>query len=216
MLNTFTGLCLVFTAFGALVSGSPIVPSDSGMPPISGSLTVPTPTTGMPMPPATTSGMPTTPPSNTTLTLPAGVTLDFILSAQGTQNYTCDPTTNTWVSVGALARLSNNSIIYDPRHFVGFHYFIQEAGALSPVFDLSLSEPNNPGNNLVICKKLAQESSPDGANNVQWLLLERARGGLANFVMRVRTVGGQPPAGSCHPSEKVRTVPYSANYVFFK
>jgi hypothetical protein len=133
------------------------------------------------------------------------------------QNYTCDPSTSTWVNVGALAHLSNSSLEYDPSKLVGFHYFVNETGTLSPEWDLSRSQPNNEGNNFVVATKIGQFSSPDGPQNVPWLLVQGNQGGLARFVMRAQTKGGVPKTPNCNADRdtSLLAVPYTSLYIFF-
>ncbi|GAB5586632.1 hypothetical protein Unana1_01532 [Umbelopsis nana] len=153
------------------------------------------------------------------ITLPQGATLDFSLAAEGTQNYTCNATSQTWVLVGALAHLSNSTLYYEPSKLVGFHYFVWNNGALSPEWDLSLSQPDNQGNNFVIGTKIGQVASPDGPTNVPWLLVQGNEGenGLARFIVRVLTEGGVPQSPSCNPStDSYLTVPYKSLYMFWK
>ncbi|CAM0141494.1 unnamed protein product [Umbelopsis sp. WA50703] len=148
---------------------------------------------------------------------PNNAELKFALAAEGSQNYTCDPSTSTWVNVGALAHLSNSSLEYDPSKLVGFHYFVNETGTLSPEWDLSRSQPNNEGNNFVVATKIGQFSSPDGPQNVPWLLVQGNQGGLARFVMRAQTKGGVPKTPNCNADRdtSLLAVPYTSLYIFF-
>ncbi|KAJ2965041.1 hypothetical protein NQZ79_g77 [Umbelopsis isabellina] len=148
---------------------------------------------------------------------PDNAQLKFSLAAEGSQNYTCDPSTSTWVNVGALAHLSNSSLEYDPSKLVGFHYFVNETGTLSPEWDLSRSQPDNDGNNFVVASKIGQFASPDGPQNVPWLLVQGNQGGLARFVMRAQTKGGVPHTPNCDPNQSapLLVVPYTSIYIFF-
>ncbi|KAG2186950.1 hypothetical protein INT44_003178 [Umbelopsis vinacea] len=148
--------------------------------------------------------------------LPQGANLKFSLFAEGTQNYTCDSTTHMWTNVGALAHLSNSTLEYDPSKLVGFHYFTEQDGVLSPEWDLSLSEPYDENGNHVIAKKISQYASPDGPENVPWLLVQGIEGDLAKFVTRIITKGGVPRQPNCDPSQSdYLTVPYTSLYMFF-
>ncbi|KAH8549965.1 hypothetical protein BGW37DRAFT_458358 [Umbelopsis sp. PMI_123] len=150
------------------------------------------------------------------ITLPQNLTLEFSLFAEGTQNYTCDSSTKMWTNVGALAHLSNTTLEYDPSKLVGFHYFVNYTGVLSPEWDLSLSQPDNTDGNHVIAKKISQINSPDGPNNVPWLLVQQVEGSLAKFVTRIITDGGVPRQPNCDPSyDSKLTVPYTALYMFY-
>lgn len=121
-----------------------------------------------------------------------------------------------WDNVGALAHLSNSSLHYEPSKLVGFHYFVESGGALSPEWDLSISQANNAVNNYVIGTKTGQQASPDGPTNVPWLLVQGIQGDLARFIVRVQTEGGVPQSPNCNPaSDSYLAVPYTALYMFF-
>jgi hypothetical protein len=77
----------------------------------------------------------------------------------------------------------------------GQHYFVEQNGALVPVWDLTSSGENagNP-NAIVFTEKVKSAPSPDGPENVDWVELKKLSGGLANLVYRVDTVKGQPPS----------------------
>jgi hypothetical protein len=121
-----------------------------------------------------------------------------------------------WDNVGALAHLSNSSLHYEPSKLVGFHYFVESGGALSPEWDLSISQANNAVNSYVIGTKIGQQASPDGPTNVPWLLVQGIQGDLARFVVRLQTEGGVPQSPNCNPaSDSYLVVPYTALYMFF-
>jgi hypothetical protein len=77
----------------------------------------------------------------------------------------------------------------------GQHYFVNQAGTLEPVWDLTSSGPftGNPGA-IIFAHKVQTAASPDGPNNVAWLELKKDSGALANTVYRINTVQGQPPS----------------------
>jgi Protein of unknown function (DUF3455) len=77
----------------------------------------------------------------------------------------------------------------------GQHYFVNQAGTLEPVWDLTSSGPfsGNPGA-IVFAHKVQTAASPDGPNNVALLELKKDSGELANTVYRLNTVNGQPPS----------------------
>jgi hypothetical protein len=77
----------------------------------------------------------------------------------------------------------------------GQHYFVEQNGALVPVWDLRSSGENtgNP-NAIVFAQKVKSAPSPNGPKNIDWVELKKLSGGLANQVYRVDTVKGQPPS----------------------
>ena len=77
----------------------------------------------------------------------------------------------------------------------GQHYFVEQNGALVPVWDLRSSGENtgNP-NAIVFAQKFKDVPSPDGPADIDWVELKKLSGGLANLVYRVDTVKGQPPS----------------------
>jgi Protein of unknown function (DUF3455) len=77
----------------------------------------------------------------------------------------------------------------------GQHYFVEQNGALVPVWDLRSSGENAGNTNaIVFTEKVKSAPSPDGPDNVDWVELKKLSGGLANLVYRVDTVKGQPPS----------------------
>jgi hypothetical protein len=77
----------------------------------------------------------------------------------------------------------------------GSYYFVNQNGALVPVWDLSSSGPyaGNP-NAVVYAQKYKSTPSPDGPVDIDWVELKKVSGGLANVIYRVNTVHGQPPS----------------------
>jgi len=173
---------------------------------------------------------------NATLSLPAGQTAisvptdaspAYIALGVGVQNYTCTAA-GTYTSAGALAELFDISCLVGKPSFatiqdsrglpcLGRHYFITNpanSSTISPEFDLGRSKgPGTAG--IIIAKKLGGIPSPVGPTNVDWLELGNQSGGLAKYVFRVDTQGGQPPA-SCKPGSPLLSVPYKAKYWLFK
>jgi hypothetical protein len=77
----------------------------------------------------------------------------------------------------------------------GQHYFVEQNGALVPVWDLRSSGENaGNANAIVFTEKVKSTPSPDGPDNVDWVELKKLSGGLANQVYRVDSVKGQPPS----------------------
>jgi hypothetical protein len=75
---------------------------------------------------------------------------------------------------------------------LGVHDFVKYNGTLTPTFDFTSSQ-GDP-NAIFFGKKIEDVPSPDGSDNVDWLVLQNVLGKLANTVYRVNTVKGQPPA----------------------
>jgi len=95
----------------------------------------------------------------------------------------------------------------------GDYYFVEQNGALVPVWDLRSSGPyaGNP-NAIVFAQKYKSTPSPDGPVNIDWVELQKLSGGLANVIYRVKTVQGQPPP-TCSPGTYA-IVKYTAVYLF--
>jgi hypothetical protein len=94
---------------------------------------------------------------------------------------------------------------YDPNLFqllnedyylpiLGQHYFIEQDGELSPVWDFRANGPTtgNP-KAIIVAKEAGHIPSPSGYPNVDWVELSNVSGELADKVFRVYTVGGDPP-----------------------
>ncbi|ORX55787.1 hypothetical protein DM01DRAFT_1285753, partial [Hesseltinella vesiculosa] len=87
---------------------------------------------------------------------------------------------------------------------------------LSPEWDLSLSQPHGGSSSFLIGKKTGSMASPDGTQNVPWLVVETVEGNLAKFVSRTQTYGGVPEHPYCDVSkDKWLLVPYTSVYSFF-
>jgi hypothetical protein len=85
-----------------------------------------------------------------------------------------------------------NQVNYMP--ILGQHYFIEQDGELSPVWDFRANGPTTGNSNAIIVAKEAGDfPSPAGYPNVDWVELTRVSGELADTVLRVYTVGGDPP-----------------------
>jgi hypothetical protein len=97
----------------------------------------------------------------------------------------------------------------------GQHYFVEQNGALVPVWDLRSSGENAGNTNaIVFAEKVKNTPSPDGPDNVDWVELKKLSGGLADQVYRVDTVKGQPPSTV---SSSLDIVPVlSNNMIFFE
>jgi hypothetical protein len=183
------------------------------------------------------------PANQTALSIPADAKPVYVAVGVGVQNYTCSDA-GTYVTAGAVADLWDISCliklgplfdkvqdlafgIYNKAKSplllqgiaqalppLGHHIFILNAdGSKSPLFDFTSSTQRSDA--FIIAKKLGDISSPAGSTNVNWLELGNVSGGLANFVFRLDTKAGQPPA-SCTPGSPLISVKYTAKYWFFK
>ncbi|KAF8577686.1 hypothetical protein K439DRAFT_1639485 [Ramaria rubella] len=179
------------------------------------------------------------------LTAPTDAKPIFIAVGLGTQNYSCNAA-GTFTSIGAVATLLDASCVFNIISAIankdseasiaidavtaalgssplvlGHHYFVDNptgAAGVSPTFDFRAdSEKGNP-NAFVITAKTGDIPAPTNpTTNVDWLSLAAipGQGELASNVFRIFTLGGQPPS-SCTPGSAPITVPYAANYWFFK
>ena len=160
----------------------------------------------------------------------------------GTQNYTCNSTTNTYSSNVAVANLYDITSLVQSNtkdslsklylknsqdcnaddnplqlNHVGLHYF---DAASKPNFDFTKS-----GKGWLQAKKGAGVPAPNSASKgvepykngaVDWLYLLDNGAGVSQqlqSVYRAWTAGGKPPA-TCSGSEQVQ-VPYAAEYWFY-
>ena len=132
--------------------------------------------------------------------------------ARGTQNYTCtarpDGAGAEWKLTAPEANLYASADPGAPQ--VGTH----SAGP-----SWVASDGSHFGGNGAAAKK----ASPD-PSAIPWLLVPKKEGDTAGtlggveYVQRVDTVGGQPPATGCDAGSTGATVkiPYSATYVFYR
>lgn len=131
--------------------------------------------------------------------------------ARGTQNYTCTARPDggaEWKLSAPEATLHTSAEAGAPQ--VGTH-----GGGPTWVA--------NDGSRFVGDGAAAKKTSPD-PSAVPWLLVPKKEGDAAGtlggveYVQRVDTVGGLPPATGCNPATVGATVPipYSATYVFYR
>jgi len=182
----------------------------------------------------------------TQLVVPPGEKPAYVTLGAGVQNYTCSSTTGLYTSTGALAALYDVSCVYGTSAFdtitevafsklptdiskleqelanpptdglLGFHYFVTTESGISPKFDFSGTSQTNDPYAFVITSKVGDIPAPTGSpNDIDWLELTNIQGDLARTVFRVQTKGGQPPA-YCSPGSPDISVPYTAEYWFFK
>jgi Protein of unknown function (DUF3455) len=148
--------------------------------------------------------------------VPVGVSQFLVAHAKGVQIYKCQSGTNgtfSWAFVEPRADLvgDNGQII---KHAKGPTW-------TAPADGSSVSrDPNR-------AVKSVSVTPPD--HDIPWLLVPVAAAGSSNdpgdlltgttFVQRIHTQGGtQPPNASCkaQTADKVKEVPYQADYVFFR
>jgi hypothetical protein len=133
--------------------------------------------------------------------------------AKGTQNYTCsakpDGSGAEWKLTAPEAKL----------------YASTEPGAAQVgVHGAGPSWDANDGTRFVGNAAAAKKVPSPEASAIPWLLVPKKDGdasgtlGGVEFVQRLDTVGGQPPATGCDAASVGATVkvPYSATYVFFR
>lgn len=72
---------------------------------------------------------------------------------------------------------------------LGQHYFIDNgSGGIAPVWDFR----DTLGSDAVVVAALVADL-PEPSPNVDWLSLDNVSGGLADDILRIYTVGGDPP-----------------------
>ena len=89
---------------------------------------------------------------------------------------------------------------------IGYHYFVNDTGTLSPKFDFTSAGPTkgNP-DAFVVGTKAVGVPAPNSARDIDWLELKAVSGKVADEVFRVETRGGQPPT----------SVSFSLSLIFF-
>ena len=154
----------------------------------------------------------------------------FISNEIGTQNYTCNSTSGTFITSANTAeaqlfdvtqfytgvQLDTNIPPINDLKAVGSHFFVVDplnSGSLSPKFQ--------SGHNFVIGAKNASAASTVPTFSVASVLLQniqpgKAGGSLADWVVRTNSVGGVIPQiiNSCSGNEQI-AIPYRADYLFF-
>jgi hypothetical protein len=155
----------------------------------------------------------------------------LILINAGTQNYTCNATTNTYSTSGtAVAKLLDVTQFYagdavplalpaiQDLDVVGSHYYVPNplnaAGAAIPRFenhkDFFIGTKNNSVPSLAPAFSVATVL----LQNIQ---VGNAGGNLADWVVRTYTLGGVTPVelNTCKDGDTI-AIPYKAQYLFFK
>jgi len=176
----------------------------------------------------TITNQPSTPlPDN--LTLPDGQDFKFLLYGSGVQVYQCTANSTagqpgSWTLVGPNAYLVNDvsSDSFDPSMEVAHHYFQATAVNGGRATWESLVQGDT---SLVITKIIGQSDSPDGPENIPWLLTQTTStqpGGQFSditYVLRVNTQDGvAPSAESCgtdYPNTAKFNSTYTTEYWYF-
>jgi hypothetical protein len=190
------------------------------------------------------------PAGQNNLTVPAGQHVSAVTVGFGVQNYTCNSTSQTWSSVGAVVQVLDTSCLLgqpelsniqddvfsawnampssitiqdvigmmnDCSIVLGQHYFIADPGnpsQLDPVWDFRPSIKGDP-NAFVVAAVIGDLPAPTSPDDVDWLELKGVQGDLANFVFRVDTKSGQPPA-SCSAGDAPISVKFATQYWLMK
>jgi len=103
------------------------------------------------------------------------------------------------------------------RIVLGQHFFLAGSGnppQLEPVWDFRASIKGDP-NAFVVASVIGDLKAPTGPGDVDWLELNKVSGDLADFVFRVETKAGQPPA-SCSAGDAPISVKFATQYWLMK
>ncbi|KAJ7142024.1 hypothetical protein C8R43DRAFT_1097646 [Mycena crocata] len=175
------------------------------------------------------------PAGQTNLVAPSTAPL-FVSLGVGVQNYTCNPTTLTYASAGAVASIFDISCMSTTPAFANIqtvafnawaaapagalpvsvggkdHYFITAASGtgLSPKWDFAAST----GAFITAARANNIAAPTEPTKNVDWLVLNKVDGTLASQVFRIDTVGGQPPS-SCTAGSADISVKYTSKYFLY-
>jgi hypothetical protein len=145
---------------------------------------------------------------------------------QGTQNYTCNSTTNEYSDsplseaklLDITSSFTGDSITEFPPigdlAVVGTHFWVPNPSASDP--PLVERWQNNDASLFFVGEKYETAPSTEPSFSVVSVFLRHLEGSLADYVVRTNTEGGVPPSvlNPCTPGDKV-AIPYSANYLFF-
>lgn len=160
------------------------------------------------------------------ITPPGKTTLEYVYQGFGTQNYTCNATSGTYLTSGtASAELVDVTPYFTGTAApavlpaiqtlppVGQHFFVVEGTATDPKFQNA--------NAFFVGVKNASVASTQPTYSVAAVLLTNiggTNGGtLADFVVRTDVVGGVVPTvlDTCQAGDVI-AIPYKAHYLFFK
>ena len=101
-----------------------------------------------------------------------------------------------------ISRLTGNRVV------LGQHYFVPHPsgpGAPVPKFDFTSALFKGNPNAYAVMLKADNLTAPTGPADVDWLLLNKTSGELADQVFRVETKAGQPPV-SVRPDTRTAVV----------
>jgi len=158
---------------------------------------------------------------------PSTATLVSVFLGYGTQNYTCNSTTNEY-SDGPLSEAKlldvtssftgNSMTEYPPiaeLRVVGTHFWVPNPVASDP--PLVERWQNNDASRYFVGEKFETAPSTEPSFSVVSVFLQHLGGTWADYVVRTNTEGGVPPSvfNPCTPGNTI-AIPYSANYLFFK
>jgi hypothetical protein len=161
---------------------------------------------------------------------PSGGTLDSVFSGtgigpsdlltSGTQDYTCDPATNTFFT-NNTAKATLTEVTCD---FTGNTETTGSCPGAATIQHFFVPSPNDPstivakfqeGSSFIDCTKTAAVANSNPAKNVAAVLLTNVAGSLAKFVVRTNVNGGGVAATTKCTAGQTLAVPYTANYLFF-
>jgi Protein of unknown function (DUF3455) len=161
-----------------------------------------------------------------TITPPGKTTLEYVYQGFGTQNYTCNATSGTFLTSGtATAELLDVTPFFcgstappvlpaiQDLQAVGQHFFVSVGNATDPRFQ-------NERDFFVGVKNASVPSSQPTYSVASVLLTSIGGnncGSLADFVVRTDVVGGVVPTvlNTCQAGDVI-AIPYKAHYLFFK
>jgi Protein of unknown function (DUF3455) len=154
--------------------------------------------------------------------VPEGASQFLTAHAKGVQIYKCQSattngaTTFSWVFQGPRATLTGDNGQVVATHFAG------PGGPTDPRW--LAPDKSSVAGKVTARFPLAENFDPATAKDIQQLLLAGTPSGTGvfgatTFIQRLNTQGGtQPPTAECkaQTADKVKEVPYQADYVFFK
>jgi hypothetical protein len=94
---------------------------------------------------------------------------------------------------------------------LGQHYFINSGDSIAPVWDLRETQGQDA---VVVATVVGDIPSPGGPPSVDWLELNAATGCLASTILRLYTVGGDPPP-ICSPNSDDISVKFTTQYMLY-
>ncbi|CAI2178420.1 10775_t:CDS:2 [Funneliformis geosporum] len=156
--------------------------------------------------------------------VPEGNEFKFLLYALGLNVYVCNTTTPEWVFTRAIDTTLINDItkkeMFITKYEVAEHFFLDKPVNGGSAIWKSLV----PGDTSFVITVLAADTlSPDGTDNIDWLLLNvTATGGHGAFadntyILRVNTQKGiPPPASECETDGDEIRSDFLVEYWFYR